>query len=149
MTVAVTLEPPIRLRLWQRVAALLAVLVARLMVAATRGRLDRLEVVLRLLRLGAGPPPLAVAEHARRCVTTVSLRAASHTGCLARSLAVVVLCRSWGFSVTWKLGVMSPPPSSHAWVEAGGVAVGEPTNPADIYTPVLVVPARRAKARTS
>lgn len=79
------------------------------------------------------------AQRARDIVETVSLRCASHHGCLPRSLAILLLCRWRGQRVTWRVGGHAPPPSSHAWVEAAGRPVGEPFDPYALYTPIVTV----------
>jgi Transglutaminase-like superfamily len=110
----------------------------------TRARPARIRAVLRLLNAGATPAPLALAQRCRAVVTTVSLRAASDHGCLPRSLAVLVACRLAGCTVTWRVGVASPPPSSHAWVEADDTPVGERFDPRLLYSPIITVhPAER------
>lgn len=79
------------------------------------------------------------AERAWGIVTTVSLRCASGHGCLLRSVAIIVLCRLSGTHATWRAGFRSPPPQSHAWVEAGGRPVCETVDPGAIYTPIITV----------
>jgi hypothetical protein len=83
------------------------------------------------------PYPAAVA--ARAAVTTVSLRAASDHGCLLRSVATACACRLQGHAVTWRIGVMSPPPTCHAWVEAADTPVGELFDPRALYTPIITI----------
>ncbi|MGH3566209.1 MAG: lasso peptide biosynthesis B2 protein [Pseudonocardia sp.] len=79
------------------------------------------------------------AEQAYRIVTTVSLRCASGHGCLRRSLAIIVLCRMSGVRATWRVGFRSPPPQSHAWVEAADEPVCEIVDPRTIYTPIIII----------
>ena len=85
----------------------------------------RIRAVLRLLTRGSRPATAAEALRARQAVVTVSPRCAGATGCLQRSLAVVMLCRLQGRYADWCTGVRSQPFRAHAWVEADGVAVGE------------------------
>lgn len=121
----------------ERCAGLLAVTAASLFLALTRARPHRLRWVLGLLQRGRNVADLQRAERAWDIVTTVSLHCASGHGCLRRSLAVTLLCRLWGTRVTWRVGFRSPPPQSHAWVEAGGEPVRETVAPRLIYSPII------------
>ncbi len=56
--------------------------------------------------------------------------------CLETSIATVVACALQRRSVAWHLGVTVTPPSSHAWVTAGGVPVGEPADVSTRYRTV-------------
>lgn len=56
---------------------------------------------------------------------TISGRCRSNQGCLERSVATFILCRSLGLDVVWVSGFRPVPFLSHAWVEVGGVPVGE------------------------
>lgn len=133
------LPAPVALTAGERLSGHVAVAVARLLLAATRGRPARLISILRIAQHGIQPTTTAHAQRARAIVETVSLRCASHHGCLPRSLAILLLCRWRGQRVTWRVGVHSPPPSSHAWVEAAGQPVGEPFDPHRLYTPIITV----------
>ncbi|WP_236788006.1 lasso peptide biosynthesis B2 protein [Amycolatopsis sp. GM8] len=137
MSTPTVLEAPVPLAPGERARGLLAVGAARLILAATRGRPTRIRAVLRILRVGASPAGLEAAVRARACVTTVSLRCASDHGCLLRSVAIVVACRLTGRSVLWQVGTASPPPASHAWVEAADTPVGEPFDPRLLYSPII------------
>lgn len=139
MSVPVALPEPIPLTTHQRLTGRLAVTGAYLLLAATRGRPARLGRALRVVQRGARPATPAEAGHARAVVETVSLRCASHLGCLPRSVAIVLLCRLHRRTVTWRVGVHSPPPTSHAWVEADRHPVGEPCDPHLLYTTILTV----------
>jgi Transglutaminase-like superfamily len=140
----VVLDLPVPLTVTERLRGTAAVAAASLILTATRARPARIRAVLRLLNAGATPAPLALAQRCRAVVTTVSLRAASDHGCLSRSLAVLVACRLAGHTVTWRVGVASPPPSSHAWVEADDTPVGERFDPCLLYRPIITVcPAER------
>ncbi|WP_443072538.1 lasso peptide biosynthesis B2 protein [Streptomyces sp. RPT161] len=55
--------------------------------------------------------------------------------------ASALLCRLGGTWPTWCTGVRTTPFRAHAWVEVGGVPIGEPV-PAGYYTPTLKVPPR-------
>ncbi|MFE0059928.1 lasso peptide biosynthesis B2 protein [Streptomyces sp. NPDC059003] len=46
--------------------------------------------------------------------------------CMERSLAVFLACCAGGARVDWCLGCRFDPCEAHAWVETGGVPVGEP-----------------------
>jgi hypothetical protein len=52
---------------------------------------------------------------------------------------LVSLCRLLGTCVTWRVGFRSPPPQSHAWVEAGAEPVRETVDPRLIYQPIITV----------
>lgn len=124
-----------RLPVRPRVAALLAVGVARVLSAQPP---RRIRSVLRLLRRGARPATLAEARAARQAVVTVSTLCAGE-GCLPRSIATALLCRLRGSWPTWCTGVRTAPFQAHAWVEVAGAAVDEP-HPAGYYRTVLSVP---------
>ncbi|MGH9215459.1 MAG: lasso peptide biosynthesis B2 protein [Acidimicrobiales bacterium] len=110
-----------------------------LLLALTRARPQRIRRILSVLGRGSLEADRRQAERAFAIVTTVSLRCASGHGCLRRSLAIIVLCRLWGVRATWQVGFRSPPPQSHAWVEAGGEAVCETVDPRTIYTTMITV----------
>lgn len=97
----------------------------------------RIRRALRLASLHVPPASYEQARAARAAVTTVSLHAASDHGCLLRSVATVIACRLQGRGLVWRVGVVSPPPASHSWVEAEGAAVGEPFDPYLLYTPII------------
>ncbi|MGW2546929.1 lasso peptide biosynthesis B2 protein [Kitasatospora sp. NPDC001574] len=121
----------------ERAAATLAVTAARLLTRLNPGRLRR---TLEAARGTAPPASTAQALAARRAVVTVSARCAGE-GCLQRSVATALLCRSRGTWPTWCTGVRSDPFRAHAWVEADGQPVGEPASTA-LYHRVLTVPSR-------
>jgi hypothetical protein len=144
VSIPVVLDLPVPLTVTERLRGMAAVAAASVILTATRARPARIRAVLRLLNTGAVPAPLAFAQRCRAIVTTVSLRAASDHGCLSRSLAVLLACRLSGRTVTWRVGVLSPPPSSHAWVEADDTPVGERFDPRLLYSPIITVrPAER------
>ncbi|MFF5481894.1 lasso peptide biosynthesis B2 protein [Streptomyces sp. NPDC012935] len=116
----------------RRVAPLLAVGVARLLAGLRPARLRR---VLEFVRRGAGPAAPDQALDARRAVVSVSLRCAGQ-GCLQRSIAAALLCRSRGVWPTWCTGVRTSPFEAHAWIEVDGEPVGEPF-PAGHYRPLM------------
>jgi hypothetical protein len=124
-----------RLTWRRRLAALLAVGVARLLSTLPP---RRLAAALRLLRAGARPAGAAEAAAARLAVTTVSTYCAGE-GCLPRATATALLCRVHGTWPTWRVGVRTEPFAAHAWVEAGDAPVGEPFE-AGYYHPILTIP---------
>jgi hypothetical protein len=121
----------------RRLVARAAVGAARLL--ATRSP-ARIRAVLCWLRRGARPATVEQARRARDTVVAVSLTCAAREGCVARSLATVLLCRLHGQWPSWCVGVRRVPPfAAHAWVEAGGVPVGE-DYPPDYFRTLLTVP---------
>lgn len=138
MSTPCALEPSTPPPLHRRVAARLAVAAARF-IAALPPR--RIRTVLTLLRTGAAPATASQAQSARDAVVAVSLRCAGQ-GCLQRSIATALLCRLGGTWPTWCTGVRTAPFRAHAWVEAGGVPIGE-AEPPGYYTPTLTVPPSR------
>ncbi|GAA2970688.1 lasso peptide biosynthesis B2 protein [Streptomyces enissocaesilis] len=124
---------PLGLRLTTRAA----VVCAHLLAAQSP---DRIRSVLERMKGGARPATLAEANSARETVLAVSLAAGGQQGCLARSLATVLLCRVRGQWPTWCVGVRTHPPfAAHAWIEAEGVLVGE-NAPADYFRRFFTVP---------
>jgi hypothetical protein len=100
----------------------------------------RIRTVLGWLRRGARPATFDQAKAVRDAVVAVSLHCAAREGCLARSLATVLLCRLRGQWPTWCVGARRLPPfAAHAWVEAGGVMVGE-EYPPDYFRTLVSVP---------
>ncbi|MDJ1134871.1 lasso peptide biosynthesis B2 protein [Streptomyces iconiensis] len=111
-------RPPLGRRLAARFAVGLAAVCVRLSPL-------RLAQVLRVLSRGARPADRRRALEARQAVVHVSVRCAGQ-GCLQRSVATVLLCRLTGTWPDWCTGARTQPFRAHAWVEAGGVPVGEP-----------------------
>jgi hypothetical protein len=121
----------------RRILAYLAVGAARLL--ATQSP-RRIRAVLGWLRRGARPATFEQAKAARDGVVAVSLVCAAREGCVARSLATVLLCRARGTWPTWCVGARRVPPfAAHAWVEAEGVAVDEDFPP-DYFRTLFTVP---------
>jgi hypothetical protein len=121
----------------RRILTYLVVGVARLL--ATQSP-RRIRTVLGWLRRGARPATIAQAKAARDAVVAVSLICAAREGCVVRSLATVILCRLRGRWPTWCVGARRLPPfAAHAWVEAGGIMVGE-EYPPDYFRTFLTVP---------
>ncbi|MFG3255104.1 lasso peptide biosynthesis B2 protein [Streptomyces sp. NPDC048172] len=100
----------------------------------------RIRAVLERVRRGARPATYREAASARDAVTAVSLASTGPEGCLPRSLATALLCRTRGQWPVWCVGVRRLPPfGAHAWVEAEGVPVGEELPP-DYFRPFFTVP---------
>jgi hypothetical protein len=123
----------------RRAVAYAVVGAARLLAAQPPGRI---RAVLHQLRRGATPATFDQAKAARDTVVAVSLHCAAREGCVARSLATVMLCRLGGRWATWCVGARRMPPfGAHAWVEAEGGPVGE-DYPADYFRILFTVPRR-------
>jgi len=121
----------------QRVRVRAAVAAARLLSTQSP---RRIRAVLTRLRQGARPASYAQACAARHAVVSVSLACAGREGCLVRSLATVLLCRSHGYWPTWCLGARRLAPFyAHAWIEVDGVMIGE-EYPADYFRTLFTVP---------
>ena len=122
----------------RRVLAYLAVGAARLLATQPPRRIRR---VLAVLRRGSAPATFDQALAARDAVTAVSLTCAAREGCVPRSLATILLCRLQGRWGSWCVGARRLPPfGAHAWVEAGGVPVGEDEYPPDYFRKFFTVP---------
>jgi transglutaminase superfamily protein len=120
----------------RRIVTYLVVGAARLL--ATQSP-RRIRIVLGRLRRGATPATVEQAKAARDAVVAVSLHCAAREGCVARSLATVLLCRLQGRWPAWSVGVRRLPPfAAHAWVEAEGAMVDE-DYPPDYFRPLLQV----------
>jgi hypothetical protein len=121
----------------RRIVTYLAVGSARLL--ATQSP-KRIRTVLGWLRRGARPATAKQAKAGWDAVVAVSLHCAAREGCVARSLATVLLCRLRGQWPTWCVGARRVPPfAAHAWVEAEGAMVGE-DYPPDYFRILLTVP---------
>src|SRR4030095_10206552 len=100
----------------------------------------RIRTVLGWLGRGAVPATFEQAKAARDAVVAVSLHCAAREGCVARSLATVLLCRLGGQWPTWCVGARRLPPfAAHAWVEADGIMVGE-DYPPDYFRVLFTAP---------
>ncbi len=135
MSQPLALPPTQRPRGLNRLAALLAVGAGRLLAALPARRLRQ---ALCLARRGARPATAAQALTARQLVVASSVRCAGQ-GCLQRSIAVALLCRTRGTWPTWCTGVRTEPFRAHAWVEVDGEPIDEPHD-AGYYVPTIVVP---------
>ncbi|OLR92808.1 lasso peptide biosynthesis B2 protein [Actinokineospora bangkokensis] len=134
MTTPVSLERASTVPPRQRVVAVLAVAVARALVALPPARLRQ---ALRFASAGARRATAAEALRARTAVVTVSRRCAGQQ-CLQRSVATALLCRARGAWPTWQTGVRTEPFTAHAWVSVDGVPIGEAPHLC-AYTPIMVV----------
>lgn len=124
-----------------RMLVLLAVGAARLLATRPPRRIRR---VLGWLQRGTRPATYDEAKSARDAVMAVSLTCAGRDGCLPRSLATALHCRLRGRWPTWCVGVRRIPPfGAHAWVEAGGLPVGE-HYPPDYFRTFFTVPEQPA-----
>ena len=140
MSFVVALPEQVALPVRQRV---LAVAVARVALWATHGRRpdERVQRVvdLALRRLCRVSSPVE-AEYAVRTVTTAVLRLGGSTACLPRSLAALLLCRVHGHVPTLVVGIRPATGEVHAWIDAAGRAVAEPSDPRPAYVPVKTYP---------
>jgi hypothetical protein len=122
----------------RRIVTYLTVGAARLL--ATQSP-RRIRTTLGWLLRGAKPATVEQAKAARDDVVAVSLHCAAREGCVARSLATVLLCRLRGQWPTWCIGARRVPPfAAHAWVEAEGAMVGEEEYPPDYFRTLFSVP---------
>ena len=119
---------------WFRVRACVAV--ARVL---TFVRPTLLRRTIALVVRGARPATTGEASAARAVVCGVSARCAG-LGCLQRSIAVMLLCRTRATAPSWCTGFRTDPFVAHAWVDVGGVPVDEPSDVAG-YRVVLRVDA--------
>ncbi|MFE0025646.1 lasso peptide biosynthesis B2 protein [Amycolatopsis sp. NPDC059021] len=134
MTIPVAVEPPVSLRWHRNLAARCAAGTARLLIKLPPRRLRQ---VLAIASRGARPATPGEALDARQAVVSVSLRCAGQ-GCLQRSVATALLCRSRGRWPDWCTGFRTRPFRAHAWIEADGAAVGEPEDMTLFHTVISV-----------
>lgn len=134
MTTPVIPESAQRLSVRQQLGPRCAVAAARLLVMLSPARLQR---VLRWLSKGARPAEYAGALRARQSAVAVSTRCAG-LGCLQRSVATVLMCRARGEWPDWCTGFRVEPFAAHAWVEVGGLPVGEPFDMSTFRTVLAV-----------
>ncbi|MDN5716097.1 MAG: lasso peptide biosynthesis B2 protein [Brevibacterium aurantiacum] len=86
---------------------------------------DRLQSVLEsICRSAPRAATIEEALYARDLVCALSRRCAGQ-GCLQRSVAVVLFCRSRGSAPNWRTGFSMNPFLAHAWVEVDDAPVGE------------------------
>ncbi|MFI6290856.1 lasso peptide biosynthesis B2 protein [Nonomuraea sp. NPDC050790] len=111
----------------ERWRARLAVLAAKILARRSPSTIVK---VLNRVSAGSRPATYAEASRAREVVTRTSRACASPKGCLPRSIATALLCRSRGSWPVWCAGVrVLPPFGAHAWVLAEGLPVDEPAPP--------------------
>ncbi|MEV7359110.1 MULTISPECIES: lasso peptide biosynthesis B2 protein [unclassified Kitasatospora] len=122
-----------------RPAVLAAIGAARLVERLPPARIRRL---MSALRRGARPAGRAEALAARQAVVALSMRCAGQ-GCLQRSIAAALLCRTRGTWPTWRTGVRTAPFRAHAWIEADGEPVDEPAELAHFHPLITVAPEHR------
>ncbi|MGW7584839.1 lasso peptide biosynthesis B2 protein [Kitasatospora sp. NPDC054768] len=119
-----------------RPAALASIGAARLIEKLPPARIRR---VMLALRRGARPARRAEALAARQAVVALSMRCAGQ-GCLQRSIAAALLCRTRGSWPTWRTGVRTAPFRAHAWIEAEGEPVDEPAELAHFHPLITIAP---------
>ncbi|TJZ49582.1 lasso peptide biosynthesis B2 protein [Streptomyces piniterrae] len=134
MSMPVALAERRRLPPHRRLVPLVAVGIARLLAKAKPARL---RTVLEFARRGAAPATADQTLAAREAVVSVSLRCAGQ-GCLQRSIATALLCRTRGVWPTWCTGVRTHPFAAHAWVEVDGRPIGEP-HPKGHFKPLISI----------
>jgi hypothetical protein len=128
---------------WRKVpAVVLAVGIARILAQLSP---KNLRAVLTLVRNGANDATYSQALLARDAISAMSIRCRAGEGCLQRSIATALLCRTNGTWPTWRTGVRTDPFSAHAWVEANGEPVGE-SFPAGYYSPIITIEAPAPKS---
>ncbi|WP_258718699.1 lasso peptide biosynthesis B2 protein [Saccharopolyspora gloriosae] len=110
-----------------------------------RMRPRRIRQVLRLCARNARPAGRAEAERARKLVVAASIRCAGD-GCVPRSIATALLCRTRGTWPTWQSGVRTNPFLAHAWVEVDGHPVDEPATTLGVH-PLITVPPGAGRLR--
>lgn len=131
-----TLDRPSKPPIGRWISVLIVIRLAGLLARRSPRRIRR---TLELLRRGTRPATYEEALQARENVVASSARCAGRY-CLDRSLAIVLLLRSQGRSVTWCAGVRTSPFAAHAWVESDGRMIGEPAEESD-YVPMIRVQA--------
>lgn len=134
MSVPIPLAERSHLAWHRRPLPLLVVATACLLAKLSPYQLQR---VLFQARRGARKATYEEALAARRAVVAVSMLCAGE-GCLQRSIATALLCRTRGAWPTWCAGVRTNPFAAHAWVEVDGQPVDEPAGNAS-YRPILTV----------
>lgn len=122
MSIPITPEPSIKPTGLVRVKVALVVQIANML---SHLRPNHLERLLRVLAKGAVSSRTAEVSAIRASVCATSSRCAG-LGCLQRSIATFILCRTSGHVPVWKSGFRLNPFAAHAWVEVDGLAVDEP-----------------------
>jgi hypothetical protein len=144
MTSPLALEPRRPLPLGRRLRAMLAVGIAFGLARLTPGKL---RAVLEHARRRARPATTAQARTARDAVVSVSLHCAGQ-GCLQRSIAAALLCRTYGTWPSWRTGVNTAPFEAHAWIEADGHPINETFPPGHYRVLLRVDPLDPTRATT-
>lgn len=124
----------VRLPLRTKLSSLMAIAAAT---PLTRLPPRLLRPILELASRRARPASAAQTSAAREAIVASSIRCAVN-GCLKRSIATALLCRTRGVWPTWQLGARTMPFGAHAWVEAEGTMIGEPV-PEGYYVPLITV----------
>lgn len=140
MSIPLAPEPALRPTGTRALRVRFAVTVAAVL---TLLRPNALRRVLTQVARGARPSSTAEAAAARAAVCAVSARCAG-LGCLQRSIAVHLLCRSDGHAPSWRTGFRLEPFVAHAWVEVDGAPVAEPPDVASYCTVLEVAAPRRS-----
>ncbi|WP_083506870.1 lasso peptide biosynthesis B2 protein [Leucobacter sp. G161] len=107
---------------WGRLRIMIVVGVSRIIALLPPVQLARF---MKQVSRNSAPADVSTALLARQELCLRSKRCASPAGCLQRSVAVVLLCKSVGVVPSWFTGFVSKPFHAHAWVEAEGKPVGE------------------------
>ncbi|UQA95158.1 lasso peptide biosynthesis B2 protein [Streptomyces halobius] len=135
MSVPLSIDPRAHLTLTERCTARCCVAAARLLARRSPRTICR---VLDRVRRGARPATAPDALRARHAVVTVNARCTGQ-GCLQRSLATALLCRTRGRWPQWCTGVRTEPFRARAWVAVDGHPIGEPDD-TRLYQPLLSIP---------
>jgi hypothetical protein len=130
------------------VSAALAALLVRL--AVRTARFDHITAAARWLasttRRDATRDDVVRVLHA---VDAGAAWAPVRIACLERSLTALVLLAARRRSVTWQIGVRTPPLAAHAWlVDHDGQPIGEPSTTA-AYQPLITIPAPTTSNRST
>lgn len=120
-----------------------AATVAGVVTYEARKRAGSFPALLSRFEPAGRPRPLAHPERAVRLVTGLLRRLYGRRYCLPRSLVLYRLLRGAGAPVRLHTGVRSLGGGldGHAWVSVGGIAVGEPSDPADLFALTFSHPA--------
>ncbi|MDT3397424.1 lasso peptide biosynthesis B2 protein [Streptomyces sp. B1866] len=105
-------------------------------------RPERMDRAVRRAQRSARPSSPAQAERAVLAVCTATIRLGGTAACLTRSLAALLYCRAHGHTPALIFGIRPGTAQVHAWLEADGHPVAEPSNPCLLYTPVTRYPSQ-------
>lgn len=134
MSAPILPETQVQLEASLAVRARIAADLARLLVILPP---NAISSVLGHVTRGTRPASSADVLAWRNAINSVSRRCAGD-GCLQRSVAVMLLARSFGVSPTWRTGFRPSPFVGHAWVEVDGNPIGEPAAVKDFRTVLCV-----------